>query len=87
MFVIVFPQLLLVLYFDKANTYGSVSSYIIGLALRLACKYYIAYLISDLSNLITIFLLRKYYIIRSSTYSSIVFFYVVVFVISTFWQL
>jgi len=36
-FVIVFPQLLLVLYFDQANTYGSVFSYIVGLALRLLC--------------------------------------------------
>jgi len=37
MFVIVFPQLLLVLYYDKSNTYGSVFSFVIGLALRLAC--------------------------------------------------
>jgi len=36
-FVIVFPQLFLVLYYDKSNTYGSVGSFIIGLALRLAC--------------------------------------------------
>lgn len=36
-FVIVFPQLLLVLYYDKSNTYGSVFSFIIGLAIRLAC--------------------------------------------------
>ena len=37
MFVIVFPQLLLVLYWDKANTYGSVFSFFIGLLLRLLC--------------------------------------------------
>merc|ERR1711997_995376 len=36
-FVIVFPQLLLVLYYDKSNTYGSVCSFFIGLVLRLAC--------------------------------------------------
>lgn len=36
-FVIVFPQLLLVLYFDKSNTYGSVCSFFIGMVLRLAC--------------------------------------------------
>ena len=36
-FVIVFPQLLLVLYWDKANTYGSVFSFFIGLLLRLLC--------------------------------------------------
>jgi len=36
-FVIVFPQLLLVLYYDKSNTYGSVFSFVIGLALRLMC--------------------------------------------------
>ena len=36
-FVIVFPQLLLVLYYDKSNTYGSLSSFIIGLTLRLLC--------------------------------------------------
>jgi len=36
-FVIVFPQLLLVLYYDKSNTYGSVFSFIVGLTLRLCC--------------------------------------------------
>jgi len=36
-FVIVFPQLLLVLYYDKSNTYGSVCSFILGLILRLMC--------------------------------------------------
>jgi len=36
-FVIVFPQLLLVLYYDKSNTYGSVCSFFIGLVLRLMC--------------------------------------------------
>lgn len=36
-YVIVFPQLLLVLYYDKANTYGSVFSYFLGLLLRLLC--------------------------------------------------
>ena len=36
-FVIVFPQLLLVIYYDKSNTYGSLSSFIIGLILRLLC--------------------------------------------------
>ena len=36
-FVIVFPQLLLVIYYDKSNTYGSLSSFIIGLTLRLLC--------------------------------------------------
>ena len=37
-FVIVFPQLLLVLYFDKANTYGSLASFVVGLCLRLLCN-------------------------------------------------
>jgi len=37
MFVIVFPQLTLVLYWEMANTYGSVMSFIIGLILRLLC--------------------------------------------------
>jgi len=37
MFVIVFPQLTLVLYWELANTYGSVVSFIIGLILRLLC--------------------------------------------------
>lgn len=36
-FVIVFPQLLLVLYYDKSNTYGSVFSFVVGLMLRLMC--------------------------------------------------
>merc|ERR1712109_268886 len=36
-FVIVFPQLLLVIYYDKSNTYGSLSSFIVGLILRLLC--------------------------------------------------
>merc|ERR1712045_300416 len=36
-FVIVFPQLLLVLYYPKSNTYGSLSSFIVGLILRLLC--------------------------------------------------
>merc|ERR1711981_1343572 len=36
-FVIVFPQLLLVLYYEKANTYGSVFAFFIGLLLRLLC--------------------------------------------------
>merc|ERR1719193_843884 len=37
MFVIVFPQLTLVLYWELANTYGSVVSFFIGLLLRLLC--------------------------------------------------
>jgi len=37
MFVIVFPQLTLVLYWSLANTYGSVFSFFIGLILRLLC--------------------------------------------------
>jgi len=37
MFVIVFPQLTLVLYWEMANTYGSVMSFIIGIILRLLC--------------------------------------------------
>ena len=37
MFVIVFPQLTLVLYWELANTYGSVASFIVGLILRLLC--------------------------------------------------
>lgn len=36
-FVIVFPQLLLVLYFERSNTYGSVFSFFIALLLRLLC--------------------------------------------------
>merc|ERR1719415_356994 len=36
-FVIVFPQLLLVLYYPKANTYGSVFAFFFGLLLRLLC--------------------------------------------------
>ena len=37
-YVIVFPQLLLVLYLEKANTYGSVVSYFFGLIFRLLCE-------------------------------------------------
>jgi high affinity choline transporter 7 len=37
MFVIVFPQLTLVLYWELANTYGSVFSFFVGLLLRLLC--------------------------------------------------
>ena len=37
MFVIVFGQLALVLFFEKGNTYGSVSSFFISLLLRLLC--------------------------------------------------
>ena len=37
MFVIVFGQLTLVLFFEKGNTYGSVSSFFISLLLRLLC--------------------------------------------------
>jgi len=37
MFVIVFPQLTLVLYWDLANTYGSVFSFFFSLILRLLC--------------------------------------------------
>ena len=37
MFVIVFPQLTLVLYWETANTYGSVTSFVISLLLRLLC--------------------------------------------------
>lgn len=36
-FIIVFPQLLLVIYWDKANTYGSVFSFFLTIALRLMC--------------------------------------------------
>jgi len=36
-FVIVFPQLLLVVYWSKANTYGSVFSFFLALLLRLLC--------------------------------------------------
>lgn len=36
-FVMVFPQLLLVIYLKHANTYGSVFSFFIGLLLRLLC--------------------------------------------------
>uniref|UniRef100_A0A0K0EXI6 High-affinity choline transporter 1 (inferred by orthology to a C. elegans protein) n=1 Tax=Strongyloides venezuelensis TaxID=75913 RepID=A0A0K0EXI6_STRVS len=35
-YVILFPQLLCVVYFEKSNTYGSLSGYIVGLVLRLA---------------------------------------------------
>ena len=38
-YVIVFPQLLLVLYFEQSNTYGSVLSFAFGLLLRLLCKH------------------------------------------------
>ena len=34
-YVILFPQLLLVLYFSKSNTYGSLTSFMICLTLRL----------------------------------------------------
>merc|ERR1712107_876483 len=37
MLVIVFPQLTLVLYWELANTYGSVFSFVVGLVLRLMC--------------------------------------------------
>ena len=37
MFVIVFGQLTLVLFFKKANTYGSVFSFFLSLLLRLLC--------------------------------------------------
>jgi len=37
MFVIVFPQLTLVLYWEMANTYGSVVSFFVGIILRLLC--------------------------------------------------
>merc|ERR1719384_3002728 len=37
MFVIVFGQLTLVLFFEKANTYGSVFSFFLSLLLRLLC--------------------------------------------------
>ena len=37
MFVIVFGQLTLVLFFEKGNTYGSVFSFFIALLLRLLC--------------------------------------------------
>jgi len=37
MFVIVFGQLALVLFFKKGNTYGSVSSFFVALVLRLLC--------------------------------------------------
>ena len=37
MFVIVFGQLTLVLFFEKANTYGSVFSFFLALLLRLLC--------------------------------------------------
>ena len=37
MFVIVFPQLTLVLYWELSNTYGSVVSFFIGILLRLLC--------------------------------------------------
>lgn len=37
MFVIVFPQLTLVLWMDQSNTYGSVFSFVVGVFLRLLC--------------------------------------------------
>jgi len=37
MFVVVFPQLTFVLYWEKSNTYGSVSSFFTALFLRLLC--------------------------------------------------
>ena len=37
-YVMVFPQLLIVLYMEKANTYGSVVSYFFGLIFRLLCE-------------------------------------------------
>ena len=37
-YVVLFPQFLLVLYFSRANTYGSVTSYFFGLVLRLLCE-------------------------------------------------
>lgn len=37
MFVIVFGQLTLVLFFPLANTYGSISSFVVALVLRLLC--------------------------------------------------
>jgi len=37
MYVIVFPQLTFVLYWEKSNTYGSVSAFFISLLLRLLC--------------------------------------------------
>ncbi len=37
-YVVLFPQFLLVLYYDRANTYGSVVSYFFGLVLRLLCE-------------------------------------------------
>ena len=37
MFVIVFGQLTLVLFFEKGNTYGSVFSFFLSLLLRLLC--------------------------------------------------
>ena len=40
-YVIVFPQLLLVLYLEKANTYGSVVSYFFGLVFRLLCELFL----------------------------------------------
>lgn len=36
-FVIVFPQLLLVIYYEKSNTYGSVFAFFFSLLLRLLC--------------------------------------------------
>ena len=37
MFVIVFGQLTLVLFMPEANTYGSISSFVVSLTLRLLC--------------------------------------------------
>ena len=34
-YVILFPQLLLVIYWDRANTYGSLASFLVSLLLRL----------------------------------------------------
>ena len=38
-YVIVFPQLVLVLYFERyTNTYGSIVGFVVALVLRLLCK-------------------------------------------------
>ena len=37
-YVIIFPQLLLVLYYDGSNTYGSVAAFLVALILRLLCE-------------------------------------------------
>ena len=57
-YVIVFPQLLLVLYFNKANTYGSVFSFVIGLALRLLCELWI-YMKTKCCSIIHTFSFRR----------------------------